>query len=72
MRILRPDEILAVLPDLYDRVAFGRPGVITRPATWYARLFQGAIDQGKASFDVGCSDGTASADGFVHYENAWD
>ena len=72
MRILRPDEILTVLPDLYDRVAFGRPGVITRPATWYARLFKDAIDGSKASFVAVHSDEDGVDDGFVHYENAWD
>lgn len=71
-RLLRPDEILDVLPGLYERVAFGRPGVITRPASWYPRLFKDAIDGSKASFVAVHSNADGVDDGFVHYENGWD
>lgn len=72
MRLLRPDEIVDVLPDLYDRVAFGRPGVITRPTSWYRRLFKDAIEGSKASFVAVHTDADGVDDGFVHYENSWD
>lgn len=72
MRLLRPDEIVDVLPDLYDRVAFGRPGVITRPASWYRRLFKDAIEASKASFVAVHTNADGVDDGYVHYENAWD
>ena len=72
MRLLRPDEIVDVLPDLYDRVAFGRPGVITRPASWYHRLFKDAIEGSKASFVAVHTNADGVDDGYVHYESAWD
>ena len=72
MRLLRPDEIVDVLPDLYDRVAFGRPGVITRPASWYRRLFKAAIEGTKASFVAVHTNADGVDDGYVHYENEWD
>ncbi|MEQ8439671.1 MAG: GNAT family N-acetyltransferase [Ilumatobacter fluminis] len=72
MRLLRPDEIVDVLPDLYDRVAFGRPGVITRPASWYRRLFKDAIEGSKASFVAVHTNADGIDDGYIHYENEWD
>ena len=72
MRLLRPDEIVDVLPDLYDRVAFGRPGVITRPTSWYRRLFKNAIDGTKAAFVAVHTNAEGVDDGYIHYETAWD
>lgn len=71
-RLLRGDEIVDVLPDLYHRVAFRRPGVITRPPSFYDRLFRDAITGDKASFVVVHRGPDGRDDGYAHYETEWD
>lgn len=71
-RLLRPDEIADVVPELYDRVAFRRPGVITRPSSWTQRLFHNAITGEKASFVVVHTNAEGVDDGYAHYETEWD
>jgi predicted acetyltransferase len=71
-RLLRGDEILDVIPDLYRRVAFRRPGVITRPPPLSEQLFSDAIEGEKASFVVVHTDAAGIDDGYAHYETEWD
>lgn len=71
-RLLEPSELVEVVPSLYERVAHRRPGVITRPAEWWPRLFRNAIELKKASFVAVHLDADGEPDGFVHYETKWD
>ena len=70
-RIVPADELLDVIPPLYDRVAHRRPGVITRPMSWWHRYLEDAIDQSKASFVVVHRSPGGEADGYAHYEVEW-
>jgi predicted acetyltransferase len=71
-RLLRGDEILDVIPDLYHRVAFRRPGIITRPRPLSEELFRDAIEGDKASFVVVHTGADGVDDGYAHYETEWD
>jgi len=71
-RLLARDEILDVLPAIYDRAAFTRPGAITRPASFFTRLFGSAIEGEKAAFVAVHTSDDGIDDGYVHYETAWD
>lgn len=70
-RMLDADEIADVVSDLYRRVAFRRPGIITRTPSWVDRLFHDAIHGGKASFVVVHTGPDGIEDGYVHYETEW-
>jgi predicted acetyltransferase len=71
MRMLEPDEILTVLPPLYDRIA-RRPGMITRPEFFWRRYFEDALKQGgDAHWAAVHSDPRGLDDGFVHYHVKW-
>jgi predicted acetyltransferase len=71
MRILERDEILDVLPPLYDRVAT-RPGTITRPMFFWRRYFEDALKQGgDAHWAAVHRDPAGRDDGFVHYHVKW-
>lgn len=69
-RLLSPDELLDVVPPLYERVAHRRPGVVSRPSSWWRRYLREAIDQSKASF-VAVHTGDDGDDGYVHYTVEW-
>lgn len=71
-RILAPDAILDTLPALYERVAHRRAGVITRPASWWPRLFRNAIERSAASFVVVHTAADGTDDGYVHYDVKWE
>jgi predicted acetyltransferase len=70
-RILEPDEILTVLPPLYDRIA-RRPGIITRPEFFWRRYYEDALKAGgDAHYAAVHLDPTGAEDGFVHYHLKW-
>jgi predicted acetyltransferase len=73
MRLLAMDEVLTVVPPLYDRVARRRVGTIGRPAWMWQRYLKGATKPtdtpfGKGEFVAVHSDGDGVDDGYVHYE----
>jgi predicted acetyltransferase len=70
-RTVPASDLLDVIPSLYERVAHRRPGVITRPRSWWHRYLSDAIDQSKASFAVVHIDPSGEADGYVHYDVEW-
>ncbi len=73
VRVLRRDEILDVVPPIYDRVAT-RPGVVSRPTFLWKRYLADALEGEKASFVVvhTSADATdATDDGFIHYTVSW-
>ena len=77
MRLLPYTEVLAVVPDLYERVARWRVGSISRPAWMWTRILKDAAQPtaepyGKGTFVAVHSDADGVDDGFVCYEVAWD
>jgi predicted acetyltransferase len=71
VRILARGEILDVVPDLYERVAHARPGIITRPDAMWRRFLDAALDGSAASFVAVHRDASGQADGYVHYDVSW-
>lgn len=70
VRLLARDEILHVVPPIYDRVAM-RAGVIGRPSYLWKRYLEDALDGPKASFVVVHTNTDGVDDGFTHYTIAW-
>ena len=71
VRLLAPDEIMDVVPPLYDRVATA-PGVISRPEWMWRRYYEQALELGgDAELVAVHSDGDGVDDGFVHYGVKW-
>jgi predicted acetyltransferase len=70
-RILDRGEILEVVPELYERVAHRRPGVITRPDWLWSRYLEAAVAAKAASFVAVHLDFTGYPDGYVHYDVSW-
>jgi predicted acetyltransferase len=71
MRLLAPDEILDIIPPLYERTAM-RPGVISRPSWMWERYFDAAFTAGGDAEFVAVHRGTDGIDdGFVHYAVKW-
>ncbi len=71
-RILEPDEIVDTVAPLYDRVAHRRIGVITRPASFWQRMYRSAIERTSGSFVVVHRSADGYDDGYVHYDVKWD
>ena len=71
-RLLSVDEIRPTVEPLYDRVAHRRPGIVTRPSSWWERFLKDAIEQSKASFVVVHTGADGIIDGYLHYEVGWD
>ena len=77
MRLLRYDEILGVVPQLYEDIARWRAGTISRPAWWWERTLKDATRPtetpfGKGSFVAVHTAGDGTDDGFVQYDVDWD
>ena len=77
MRLIPYDEVLDVVPDLYDRVARWHVGTISRPAWMWPRELKEAASPtdapfGKGSFIAVHADATGTSDGYVHYDVNWD
>jgi predicted acetyltransferase len=70
-RLLRPDEILTTIPDVYERTAHRRPGIVTRPASWSERYLRDAVKASKPSYVVVHIDEGGTIDGYAHYDVAW-
>lgn len=72
VRLLGRDEILDVVPPLYERIIGWRPGVIVRPAWMWQRYMEGALPGGKEARHVTVHlDAGGDPDGFVDYEVSW-
>lgn len=73
MRLLQFDEVLEVVPPLYDRVARRWVGTIRRPDWMWQRYLKGATEPasepfGKGEFVAVHTDVDGVDDGYVHYE----
>jgi len=72
MRLLQKDEVLAILPDLYDRCARRRAGSMSRPRSYLERGLEDVLGGIKPSFVAVHSDPSGTMDGYVKYSIAWD
>lgn len=66
------DEVLDVVPPLYERIAFTRPGVIGRPDWMWGRYLEEFVDGSKARQVLLHLDADGTPDGFVDVETRWD
>ncbi len=71
-RLLLPHEIHDTIHDVYDRAVHRRPGMLTRPDSWWQRYFRDAVSGTKNSYVVVHVDGRGVIDGYAHYDVAWD
>src|SRR5215210_5233109 len=69
-KMLRPDEIDAAVRPIYDAAAHRRPGIVTRPDSWWKRYLGDAVKGSKPSHVVVHVDSNGNPDGFVHYDVA--
>ena len=72
MRLLQKDEVLAILPDLYDRCARRRAGSMSRPRSYLERGLEDVLGGIKPAFVAVHSDPSGTMDGYVKYSIAWD
>lgn len=77
MRLIHYADVLDVVPGLYERVARGRVGTISRPAWLWTRILKDASrptenQYGKGSFVAVHSDADGDEDGYVLYDVDWD
>jgi predicted acetyltransferase len=70
-RLLAPDTILATVGPVYDACAGRRPGLITRPDSFWRRYFRDATDGSKSSYVVVHTAPDGSVDGYAHYDMQW-
>lgn len=71
VRLISRDEILDVVPPIYERVAT-RAGSIIRPPFIWKRYLQDALEGEKASFVAVHTGIDGIDDGFTHYTLKWD
>jgi len=70
VRLLRADEVMDVVPPLYDRIR-RRVGTLSRPEFLWRGVLRDAVEQQKAAF-VAVHEGRAGdPDGYVAYDLAW-
>ena len=77
LRTIEPDEACKVLPEVYDRVRQGRPGMFTRSAGWWKSTTFRDVESEREGYSakrfVICS-GEEGVDGYVIYQQQekWD
>jgi predicted acetyltransferase len=71
VRLLRPDEIHDTVRPIYERAAHRRPGIVSRPESWWERYLRDAVTGTKSSYVVVHVDGHGTPDGYAHYDVAW-
>lgn len=70
-RILDPDDILVTVMPIYERFAHRRPGCITRPASFWRRLFRAALERSSPTFVAVHTAVDGEDDGYVLYGTKW-
>jgi len=68
-RFVERDEFLDVVPPLYDRIAYTRPGVVRRAEWMWKRYFDTFLDRSKARQVVLHLDPDGTPDGYVDIES---
>src|SRR5262249_17596905 len=71
VRLLGPSEILDSVPAIYEQAVHRRPGLLSRPESWWRRYLADPITGTKASYVVVHADSAGTADGYAHYDVAW-
>ena len=71
-RLLARDEVLDVVPDLYDRCARRRTGTVSRSSWLFERYLEDVLGGTKPAFVAVHEDPSGTPDGYVHYSVAWD
>ncbi len=71
IRFVAPDDVLATVEPIYDAALHRRPGMVTRPATWWERYLAKAITLGTASHVVVHEREPGRPDGYAHYDVTW-
>jgi predicted acetyltransferase len=71
VRLLRPDEIHDTVRPIYERAAHRRPGIVSRPESWWERYLRDAVTGTKSSYVVVHVDDHGTPDGYAHYDVAW-
>lgn len=69
VRLVDADEVLALLPELYERIQRERPGMMGRPAGWWQRTYVRRLRPDEQMF-VAVHTGPDGADGFALYTPA--
>lgn len=70
-RLLTADEIENAVRPIYDAAAHRRPGIVTRPDSWWKGYLSGALKATKPSYVVVHHDRHGTPDGYAHYDVAW-
>lgn len=70
--VVERGEAMDVIPALYDRIAFSRPGVIGRPEWMWRRYLEEFLEATKPRQVLVHRDTSGEADGFVDVETTWD
>lgn len=66
-----PADVLDVVPPLYDRIAFNRPGVISRPEWMWRRYLEEFLAGGKSHYVVLHRNADGEPDGYADYSTEW-
>lgn len=69
MRNVTGEEAIELLPRLYERIGFFRPGMMSRGADWWAVQFDRTM-RGDEPYQVYVHSGPDGDDGYVIYESA--
>jgi predicted acetyltransferase len=56
---------------VYERAAHRRPGIVSRPDSWWERYLRDAVAGTKSSYVVVRVDSHGTPDGYAHYDVAW-
>ncbi len=70
-RFLDRSEFFDVVPPLYERIAYTRPGVVRRPDWMWKRFFGTFLDRSRARQIVLHLDADATPDGYVDIESEY-
>jgi predicted acetyltransferase len=71
MDLVGRDELLDIIPELYERIRVNRVGTVSRPQWMWARYLEDALVGSKGSFVGLHRDRQSTSDGFVHYTVEW-
>ena len=69
-RLVAPDQVLDVVPPLYERAAH-RAGAIGRPRWLWQRYLEEAIDPAAPHYVVVHTDASGTDDGYAQYSVSW-
>ncbi|MCU1399234.1 MAG: hypothetical protein JWN62_2343 [Acidimicrobiales bacterium] len=71
MRLVPSDELLEVVPPIYESFARRRVGAVDRTPYFWSRILKEAIDVSKPAFVAVHTDADGVDDGYIYYEVRW-